>query len=455
MDSPTERSLFVDLYELTMAQVYWQRGMSGQATFSLTFRSYPPNRAYFVLAGLDEVLDFLEGFEFARESIEYLRSTDLFDPGFLDYLTQLRFTGDLRSMAEGRIFFTNEPVLEVTAPIIEAQIVETYLMNRINLHSIMATKASRVVHEARDRTVVDFAARRAHGVDAANALARASYMVGFAGTSNVMAGRLYGIPIFGTMAHSLVQSFQDEKESFRAYADSFPDTSTFLVDTYDTIEGVRRAIPVALDMRRRGHRLRAVRLDSGDLLDLSVKARALLDEAGLRDVQVFASGGLDEFAVAELIGAGAPIDGVGVGTKIGVSADAPWTDCAYKLVEYEGRPSVKLSAGKHSVPGAKQVFRHRHENGTYVSDTVGLAGERPPEERDEPLLKQVMREGRRREQPESLERLREKFKGEFEQLPEQHKALESPATYRVTIRDALHKLSREVAEQTRSRESGA
>ena len=455
MDSPTERSLFVDLYEVTMAQVYWQRGMSGRATFSLTFRSYPPNRAYFVFAGLDEVLDYLQGFEFSLESIDYLRSTGLFDNGFLDYLPRLRFTGDLRSMAEGRIFFANEPVLEVTAPIIEAQIVETYLMNRINLHSIMATKTSRVIHAARDRAVVDFAARRAHGVDAANALARASYMVGFAGTSNVMAGRLHSIPIFGTMAHSLVQSFQDEKESFRAYADSFPDTSTFLVDTYDTIEGVRRAISVALDMRRVGHRLRAIRLDSGDLLDLSIEARALLDEAGLTDVEVFASGGLDEFAVAELLKSGAPIDGFGVGTKIGVSADAPWTDCAYKLVEYEGRPSVKQSAGKHSVPGAKQVFRHRHENGTYVGDTIGLAGERPPEERDEPLLNQVMREGRRREQPESLEGLRDRFKDEFARLPEQHKALESPATYRVTTSDALQKLSREVAEQTRSLESGA
>ena len=336
-------ALFTDLYELTMAQAYWQSGETAQATFSLFVRSYPPDRGYFVLGGVQDSLDYLEDLRFSEDETRYLRSLDLFESSFLEFLAGLRFTGVVRAMDEGTIFFANEPVIEVTAPIIEAQIVETYLLNQVNLQSVLATKAARVVHAAPGRLVVDFAARRAHGAEAANKFARVSYMAGFAGTSNVLAGRLYGIPVFGTMAHSFVEAFPREEQAFRSYAESFPDSSTFLVDTYDTLEGVRKAIPLATDMKRRGHPLRAVRIDSGDLLDLSTRARKILDEAGLQDVQIFASGGLDDFAVDELLRTGAPIGGFGVGTKVGVSADAPWTDCAYKLVEYRGRPTLKLS----------------------------------------------------------------------------------------------------------------
>ena len=374
-------ALFTDLYELTMAQAYWQSGVREQATFSLFFRSYPPDRSYFVLAGVQDVLDHLEGFRFSGDDIEFLGSTDRFDAGFVDFLHGLRFTGSVRAMHEGSMFFANEPVIEVTAPVIEAQIVETFLINQVNLQSVLATKASRVVHAARGRSVVDFAARRTHGIDAADKLGRVSYMVGFDGTSNMLAGKRYGIPTFGTMAHSFVETFPTELDSFRAYAESFPDSTTLLVDTYDTLEGVKKAVSVAGEMRRRGHVSRAIRLDSGDLLDLAVKARAMLDGAGLADVQVFASGGLDEFGVDSLLGSGAPIDGFGVGTKVGVSADAPWTDCAYKLVEYDGRPVLKLSPGKQSLPGRKQVFRYRDESGIYVRDVVGLADEQPPRRR--------------------------------------------------------------------------
>ena len=451
-DQKPSLAMFTDLYELTMAQVYWQSDVTAPATFSLFIRSYRPDRAYYVLAGVQDVLEYLEGFEFSEGDIEALRAEGRFAEGFLDFLGQLRFRGGVRAMPEGTIFFANEPVLEVTAPIIEAQVVETVLINQINLQSVLATKSSRVVHVARGRKVVDFGARRAQGIDAANKLARVSYMAGFSGTSNVMAGELYGIPTFGTMAHSFVECFPSEEDAFRAYAGSFPESSTFLVDTYDTVEGVHRAITVAEEMRRRGHALRAVRLDSGDLLDLSIKARAVLDDAGFNDVQVFASGGLDEFELDSLLTAGAPIDGFGVGTKVGVSADAPWADCAYKLVEYDGCPVVKLSAGKESTPGPKQVFRYRDAEGTYLQDVVGLAGERPPREGGEPLLSQVMVEGRPTQRTNSLEQLRERFSQEFGHLPERHKALRSPAMYRVSTSAELAAQQRAVSDDAMGRE---
>ena len=448
------RALFADLYELTMAQAYWQSGVTARATFSLTFRSYPPDRGYFVLAGVQDVLEYLQGLRYSNDDLDLLRSQGVFASDFLEYLRGLRFTGEVRAMPEGTIFFANEPVVEVTAPVVEAQIVETFLINQINLQSILATKASRAVHAARGKTVVDFAARRTQGIEAANKLARVGYMAGFSGTSNVMAGALYGIPTFGTMAHSFVQSFPTEGEAFRAYAGSFPDASTFLVDTFDTLEGVLAAVRVAEEMRRRGHALRAVRLDSGDILDLSLKARALLDKAGLPNVQVIASGGLDEFEIDRLLEAGAPIDGFGVGTKIGVSADAPWTDCAYKLVEYDGRPVVKLSTGKQSSPGSKQVLRYHDMRGNYLRDVVAVAGETPPEEGPISLLGEVMRGGRPTVQPRSLETLRERFSEEFGRLPDRYKALRSPPRYEVATSAGLMALQRAVSEEMKGRSSG-
>ena len=269
-------------------------------------------------------------------------------------------------MPEGAIAFANEPVIEVTGPVIEAQLVETFLVNQVNLQTLLASKASRVVHAARGRTVVDFAARRTHGTEAADRLARLSYMVGFAGTSNVLAGGQYEVPTFGTMAHSFVTAFDDETEAFRAYARSFPDSSTFLVDTYDTLEGVRSSITVAKEMAAHGHALRAVRLDSGNLTELARTARAMLDEAGLQDVEVLASGGLDELAVDELVNSGAPLDGFGVGTKVGAVADAPDGEAVYKMVAYDGNPVLKLSAAKATLPGPKQVFRKYLADGRYA-----------------------------------------------------------------------------------------
>jgi nicotinate phosphoribosyltransferase len=443
-------ALFTDLYELTMAQAYWQTGRTAPATFSLFFRKYPPDRAYFVFAGLPDVLDYLEGFHLTPVDLHYLRSLRRFNEDFLQYLAKVRFTGGVRAMPEGSLFFANEPVLEVTAPVIEGQLVETFLVNQVNLQSIVATKASRVVHAARGRQLIDFAARRTHGVEAANELARVSYLVGFDGTSNTLGGALYGIPVSGTMAHSYITTFESETEAFRAFARAFPEASTFLVDTYDTVAGTRKAALVAREMRRQGHSLQAIRLDSGDLLDLSRKARAVLDEAGLPDVQIFASGGLDEFAVEELLGAGAPIDGFGVGTKVGVSADAPWTDCAYKLVEYAGRPVLKLSSKKQTLPGPKQVLRYRDSRESFLRDVIARAGERP--EGGERLLADVMRGGKRLGPDPPLEELRTRFREEFTCLPERHKALRSPEPYDVRLSEELRALQERIVEETRKRE---
>jgi len=452
---PAELSLglFTDLYELTMAQAYWQSGQTASATFSLFFRKYPPDRAYFVFAGLADVLDYLEGLHFSSADLEYLDSLGRFDRDFLEYLRQLRFTGSVRAMPEGTIFFINEPVVEVAGPVIEAQLVETFLVNQINLQTILATKASRVVHAARGRQLVDFAARRTHGVEAANKLARVSYLAGFDSTSNTLAGALYGIPVSGTMAHSYVTSFESEIESFRHFACSFPDTSTLLVDTYDTLEGTRKAALVAREMREQGHPLRAIRLDSGDMLDLSRKARVILDEAGLQEVQIFASGGLDEFEVEELLRAGAPIDAFGVGTKVGVSADAPWTDCAYKLVEYAGRPVLKLSTKKQTLPGPKQVFRLRDSGGTYLRDVIARAEERS--EDGEPLLVKVMEGGSPVTPDPTLEELRQRFRREFACLPQRHKALRTPELYDVRISKELEQLRQRVVRETKAREIGS
>jgi nicotinate phosphoribosyltransferase len=442
--------LFTDFYELTMAQAYWQDGRNGPAKFSLFFRDLPADRGYFVFAGLYDVLDYLQDLRLTEADIDYLRSLNRFDAGFLNYLQNLRFTGTVRAVREGTIVFANEPVIEIAAPLIEGQLIETMLVNEVNLQTILATKASRVVHAAAGRQVIDFAARRAHGIDAANKFSRASYLVGFDGTSNTLAGAMYGIPVSGTMAHSLVMSYDSEIDSFRGFARSFPDSSTLLVDTYDTLCGTRKGAVVGEELKKHGHHLQAIRLDSGNLLELSRKARAILNEAGLSEVKIFASGGLDEFQVDELVRAGAPIDGFGVGTKVGVSADAPWTDSVYKLVEYSGRPVLKLSSKKETLPGPKQVFRHRNSDGTYAYDIIAQADEEV--DKAEPLLHEAMANGKRVLPDEPLTALRQRFAQEITCLPADCKSLHSPATYEVRTSSALEQLRERVVQETRQRE---
>ena len=350
-------ALLTDLYQLTMAACYFDQDMQAEATFSLFIRKYPAQRNYFVAAGLSEVLEYLETLRFTDDDLAYLASTGLFPGRFLDFLQGLRFTGEVQALPEGSIFFADEPILEVSAPIIEAQLVETFIINAISLQTMIATKASRSVQAAAGRPLVDFSLRRTQGRDAGLKVARASYLAGFLGTSNVLAGKLYGIPIFGTMAHSYITSFPHEIDAFRVFARNFPTIATLLIDTYDNISGARHAVTVAQEMEARGQRLDFVRLDSGDMAAISQEVRRILDDHGLGYVRILASGSFDEYKIARVLADGARIDAFAVGTKMGVSADAPYFDIAYKLVRYADQPVMKLSTGKVTLVDKKQVWR--------------------------------------------------------------------------------------------------
>ena len=443
-----EFSLLTDLYELTMAQSYFQHGMSEPSTFSLHIRSYPPNRAYFIVAGLSDVIAYLEHLSFSQESLAYLESTGIFDRNFLQSLRNLRFTGEVWAIPEGRVAFADEPILEVTAPVMEAQIVETFIINQIHLQSLMATKASRCVWAARDRSVVDFGLRRTHGIDAGLKVARASYIAGCQSTSNVLAGKLYGIPITGTMAHSFVTSFDDELDAFRAYGDSFPSRAVLLLDTYDTIAAAHKAVMVAKEMESRGEQLQGVRLDSGDLVTLSREVRQILNEADLHYVNIVASGGLDEYQVEELLLKEAPIDVFAIGTRMGVSDDSPWADMAYKQVEYGGRPIMKLSPRKVSLPGGKQVFRIRDHSDNFSHDILALRDE---EVDGEPLLERVMVKGQLIKPSPSLGEIRQRFSEEFAHLDERYKVLRNPPKYPVELSPKLKELTHSLEQQISSK----
>jgi nicotinate phosphoribosyltransferase len=443
-------ALLMDLYELTMAQAFYSKRMSAESTFSLFIREYPPNRGYFVHAGLEDVISYLESFHFEQEDLDYLHGLGLFSEDFLAYLSTLRFTGNVHAMPEGRIFFRDEPVLEITAPIIEAQLVETFVINTVNLQVSIASKAARCVHAAGGRKLVDFSLRRTQGMEAGVKVARSSYIAGFSGTSTVRAGMLYGIPVSGTMAHSFVVSFEREEEAFRAFADTFPENTVLLIDTYDTLSGARKAIQVAREVSRSGGRVKGVRLDSGDMAALSKEVRKLLTEEGFGEMSIFASGGFDEFKIARVLSQGAEIDAFGVGTKMGVSADAPYTDMAYKLVWYDGRPVLKLSSGKKTLVGKKQVCRVLRD-GKMTKDMLVLRDE-PVE--GEGLLEEVMRGGRRVKEPESLQSIRARFQADFSALDEGCRKLESPSLYEVEIGPELKKLQERAVHEVTQKELG-
>jgi nicotinate phosphoribosyltransferase len=387
--------LFTDFYELTMLQAYFDAGMVETAVFDLFVRRLPPHRDYLIACGLEAVVQYLEQLHFSSDSIAYLRSLHSFSESFLEYLSRFRFQGDVYAVPEGTLIFANEPIVEIVAPIAQAQVVETYVMNQIHLQTMAATKAARVVSAAAGRPVIDFGMRRSHGTDAAVKSARAFFIAGVQATSNVLAGRTYGIPLAGTMAHSYVQAHAEELEGFNEFLKSFPST-ILLIDTFDTLEGVRHVI----ELRKRlgdQFRVRGVRLDSGDLSLLSKQARVMLDGAGLQQVEIFASSSLDEYAIEQLLADGAPIDGFGVGTRMAVSSDAPHLDTAYKLVEYAGQPRMKFSENKSNLPGRKQLFRRTNE------DVIGLQRELLD---GDPLLVKVMESGRRVFPPVSLDECR-------------------------------------------------
>jgi nicotinate phosphoribosyltransferase len=434
----TDVGLFADLYEFTVSAAFFEQRMNETAAFELSLRRMPPNRGYMVAAGIERVLETLEEFHIDETAIAHLGSLDLFKPEFLEFLARLRFTGSVRALREGAIFFAGQPILEVCAPLIEAQLVETLLLNQVGFATMAATKAARCFSAAQGRRLVDFGPRRAQGADAPLITARASYLAGFHGTANVAAGRRYGIPVYGTMSHSFVMAHERELQAFDDFAGSFPRLSTLLVDTYDTVAGVQNAAKIGVKLREMGGKLGGVRLDSGRLLDLASQARKILDLAGLNDVPIFASGNLDEYRIAELLADGAPIDAFGVGTALAVSDDAPAGDFNYKLVEYRGEPRMKLSAGKASVPGRKQIFRARNSAGADYSDLVGLIDEstatvtrefRQPPATVTAMVETQMECGRRKLPRPTLEELRALTLTEFQHLDVRLKALRKPTEY--------------------------
>jgi nicotinate phosphoribosyltransferase len=430
---PGALSLFTDLYELKMMQAYVAEGITDTSVFTLFVRRLPEQRNYLLACGLEPVLEYLETLRFTKDDLEYLRSLNRFSEEFLAWLREFRFTGDVYAVPEGTPVFPNEPIVEIVAPIAEAQLIETLLMNQIHVQTVLASKGARVVTAARGRTVVDFGARRSHGIDAALKAARAFHIAGVHSTSNVLAGKLYGIPVAGTMAHSYIQAHEDERDAFRAFARIFPGT-VLLVDTYDTLDGVRRVIDLITSAPDE-IQVSAVRLDSGDLAPLAREVRRLLDAAGLQQVGIYASSDLDEHVIGRLLDSGAPINGFGVGTAMNVSEDAPALDIVYKLSEYRGAGRTKLSRHKPILPGRKQVFR-QDAGGTAVRDVIGRADERLD---GRPLLQLVMRQGAR--VPDAcprLESMRRLAAEELAQLPAHVTDIAAAtAPYPVVISEAL------------------
>jgi nicotinate phosphoribosyltransferase len=444
---PDEVALLTDLYELTMAASYFALGYNEPACFSLSVRRLPPRRGFLVAAGLERLLEALEDFRFTPSAIEYLGSLQLFTRDFLAFLDTVRFTGEVYALPEGTVCFSEEPLLEVRAPLIEAQLIETLVINQIGIASLIASKAARCVIAASGRRLVDFGLRRSHGADAGLIAARSSYLAGFIGTSNVLAGRRYGIPLYGTMAHSYVMAHDREREAFEHFTAMFPQLSTLLIDTYDPLRGLDNAMAVARDLKQRGGKLQAVRIDSGDLAELSIRARRILDQNGLQDVPIFASGNLDEYKVQTLIRAGAPIDAFGVGTEMVVSADAPSLDIAYKLAEYNGVPRIKTSAGKVTLPGRKQVFRGLNHNGGFYADLIGLADEsattasrefKPAPAETLSLLTRQFANGVRLDPRPTLTESRERLTQAISKLEQRYQDLERPAAYPVRHTAALN-----------------
>jgi nicotinate phosphoribosyltransferase len=440
------RALVTDLYELKMAASYLRRGMTAPATFSLFVRDLPERWGFLVACGLQGCLEFLESFRFEQEDLDFLGEELGYPDETLRAFSNLRFTGEVRAIPEGRVFFAEEPLLEVTAPLPEAQIVETYLLNQVTYQSAVASKAARCRIAAPEASLIDFSLRRVHGAEAGLRVARATAIAGFSATSNVEAARILGLRAAGTMAHSYVEAFPKEIEAFDALAEDFPHRVVLLVDTYDTERGVEKAIQVARDLAAQGKGITGIRLDSGDLAVLARKARAMLDEAGLSEVEIFASGGLDEYVLSELTASGAPIDAYGVGTKVGVAEDAPALDTVYKLVAYDGRPVAKLSVAKTTLPGPKQVWRRPRMAG----DVIGLADELAPEEGADPLLVEVM-SGGAVTRAGTLESARETCEAELAVLPPSLRNL-SASDYPVERSAELLRLSKEVREQIKARE---
>ena len=447
--NPITSPLLTDLYQLTMLQGYLQREMHETAVFEFFVRNLPESRGFLMAAGLESVLSFLEQLHFSPKELEYLSGAGRFSQKLLDYLAGFHFSGDVHALPEGTICFANEPIIRITAPLPEAQFIESRLINLLHYQTLISSKAARCYFAAAGRAnLTDFGLRRCHGAEAGILAARSSYLAGFAGTATVLAEPLYGIPVFGTMAHSFIETQDDERDAFLHFAFANPENVTLLIDTYDTCRGAKRAVEAAAVLKKKGIELRGVRLDSGDMVKLSKKVRKILDDGGLSDVQIFASGNIDEYKIKNFLEQGAPINGFGVGTKLDTSADAPYLDCAYKLTEYAGKPKLKKSEGKETIPGAKQIFRQYDDN-TMVKDILTIEGDK---KNGKPLLKSFMKKGKRTSEPRSLEEIKEYALGQLEMLPQHFKNLLTTPVYPVEISRELSSL-KEKAEQKLLEES--
>jgi nicotinate phosphoribosyltransferase len=439
--NPSTSALLTDFYELTMAQAYLEQGMEEPAAFEFFVRKLPTQRNFLVAAGLEQVLDYLLKLRVTQEELAWLERSGRFSSRLLHYLDTLRFTGDVEAMPEGTMFFPHEPILRIVAPLPQAQLVESRVMNLLNFQTMVASKAVRSVLITGGKPLIDFGLRRAHGAEAGLLAARASYVAGFTGTATVLAGMVFGIPLYGTMAHSFVQAHEDELVAFEHFAKSQPDNVVLLIDTYDTEAAAGKVVSLARRLQANGLTVKGVRLDSGDLAEHARKVRRILDEGGLSHAQILASGNLDEDRLRDLVRTGAPIDSFAVGTAMTTSSDAPSLDCAYKLQEYAGRPCRKRSEGKATWPGRKQVFRFQRSDGHLDHDVVTTYNDQLP---GEPLLQPVMKEGRRLAPARDLAEVRLYAAAQLGQLPEALRALEAVPAYDVRISPALQMLTQTI-----------
>jgi nicotinate phosphoribosyltransferase len=440
MNKTLASPLSTDLYELNMVQAYLDRGEQAEAVFEFFIRRLPARRNFLLAAGLETVLDYLETLRFTPQHIAWLKQTGRFKANLLDYLASFRFTGDVHAMPEGTVCFPNEPLLRITAPLPIAQLVESRIINVLHFQTLIASKAARMVLAAKGKSLADFGLRSAHGAEAGLLAARASYIAGFSGAANVEAGERFGIPVVGTMAHSFVQIHDDESAAFENFARSRPDGVIFLIDTFNTEAGARKVVALAPRLRSEGVNVRGVRIDSGDMIAMSLKVRRILDDGGLKDVIILVSGGVDEDFIAKVVELEAPIDGFGVGSSLDSSTDAPTLDCAYKLQEYRGKPKRKLSEGKVTWPGRKQVWRKRSAEGRIAGDVLAL--ESAPRE-GESLIVPVMKSGERVRATPTLDEIRSRAAAELARLPEPLRGLKPARPYPVEISPELERLAEE------------
>jgi nicotinate phosphoribosyltransferase len=444
--TPATSPLTTDLYELNMVQAYLDKAEDKEAVFEFFVRRLPARRGFLLAAGLEDALDYLETLHFSAAEIDWLKSTGRFRQNLLDYLASFRFTGDVHAIPEGTVCFPNEPLIRITAPLPQAQLIETRLINILHFQTLIASKAARMVLAAPGKILSDFGLRTAHGAEAGLYSARASYIAGFAGAANVLAGERYGVPIVGTMAHSFVQVHDDEMQAFENFSRARPDGVILLIDTYDTEAGAGKVVELAPRLKADGIAIRGVRIDSGDLTAMARKVRAILDAGGLKDVIILVSGGINEDVLQTMMQVKAPIDGFGIGVNLAASVDVPALDCAYKLQEYAGMPKRKLSEGKATWPGCKQVWRAYDADGRMRGDILSLETDKQP---GEPLIVPVMRAGKRIAPAPALAEIRARAAADLARLPEPLAQLDPGAEYPVQLADALSALAAQLDAKTR------